>query len=115
MFDSNLNKDKLLRLKLGAGKVIKVSVWLGEQESEGGESTAPPHSSLSHFLQGWEEGMLGMRKGGRRILVVPPGQAYGSQGVQSRIPGNSTLIFETEIRRVGRDIEGGLSNLYCNF
>ncbi|KAL4622649.1 FK506-binding protein 15-like [Arapaima gigas] len=72
IFDSNLNKDKLLRLKLGAGKVIK----------------------------GWEEGMLGMRKGGRRFLIVPPSLGYGSQGFANRVPADSTLIFEMEIRRV---------------
>ncbi|XP_062855425.1 FK506-binding protein 15 isoform X3 [Trichomycterus rosablanca] len=72
MFDSNINKDKLLRLKLGAGKVIK----------------------------GWEEGMLNMCKGERRLLVIPPALAYGSEGVQGRIPADSTLVFEAEIRRV---------------
>uniref|UniRef100_A0A9J7X5Z3 peptidylprolyl isomerase n=1 Tax=Cyprinus carpio carpio TaxID=630221 RepID=A0A9J7X5Z3_CYPCA len=72
MFDSNLNKDKLLRLKLGAGKVIK----------------------------GWEEGMLNMRKGGKRLMVIPPSLAYGSQGVANRVPPDSTLVFEAEIRRV---------------
>lgn len=72
MFDSNQNKDKLLRLKLGAGKVIK----------------------------GWEEGMQGMKKSGRRLIIVPPSLAYGSKGVPNRVPANSTLIFEAEIRRV---------------
>ncbi|KAM6930962.1 FK506-binding protein 15 [Xenentodon cancila] len=72
MFDSNQNKDKLLRLKIGAGKVIK----------------------------GWEEGMLGMKKGGHRLIVIPPSLAYGSAGVPNRVPANSTLIFETELRRV---------------
>ncbi|KAK3566032.1 hypothetical protein QTP86_024566 [Hemibagrus guttatus] len=72
MFDSNINKDKLLRMKLGVGKVIK----------------------------GWEEGMLNMRKGGRRLLVIPPALAYGSQGVPGRVPADSTLVFEAEIRRV---------------
>uniref|UniRef100_A0A672REN3 peptidylprolyl isomerase n=1 Tax=Sinocyclocheilus grahami TaxID=75366 RepID=A0A672REN3_SINGR len=72
MFDSNLNKDKLLRLKLGAGKVIK----------------------------GWEDGMLNMRKGGKRLMVIPPSLAYGSQGVANHIPPDSTLVFEAEIRRV---------------
>uniref|UniRef100_A0A8D3CIP8 peptidylprolyl isomerase n=1 Tax=Scophthalmus maximus TaxID=52904 RepID=A0A8D3CIP8_SCOMX len=75
MFDSNQNKDKLLRLKIGAGKVIK----------------------------GWEEGMLGMKKTGRRLIVVPPHLAYGSKGVPNRIPANSTLIFEAELRRVHAD------------
>lgn len=72
MFDSNQNKDKLLRLKVGAGKVIK----------------------------GWEEGMLGMKKAGRRLIVIPPGLAYGSKGIPNRVPANSTLIFEAELRRV---------------
>ncbi|XP_029915723.1 FK506-binding protein 15 isoform X2 [Myripristis murdjan] len=72
VFDSSQSKDKLLRLKLGAGKVIK----------------------------GWEEGLLGMKKTGRRLMVIPPNLAYGSKGVANRIPAHSTLIFETEIRRV---------------
>ncbi|XP_022065529.2 FK506-binding protein 15 isoform X2 [Acanthochromis polyacanthus] len=72
MFDSNHNKDKLLRLKIGAGKVIK----------------------------GWEEGMLGMKKEGSRLIVIPPSLAYGSKGVPNRVPSDSTLIFEAELRRV---------------
>ncbi|XP_048066916.1 FK506-binding protein 15 isoform X2 [Megalobrama amblycephala] len=82
MFDSNLNKDKLLRLKLGAGKVIK----------------------------GWEEGMLNMRKGGRRLMVIPPGLAYGSQGVPNRVPPDSILVFEAEIRRVKFAKDGSSSD-----
>ncbi|XP_054249265.1 FK506-binding protein 15 [Indicator indicator] len=72
VFDSNLNKDKLLRLKLGSGKVIK----------------------------GWEEGMMGMKKGGRRYLIIPPAWAYGAQGVPGRVPPDSTLVLEVEVRRV---------------
>ncbi|KAM6297043.1 FK506-binding protein 15 [Aegotheles albertisi] len=72
VFDSNVNKDKLLRLKLGSGKVIK----------------------------GWEEGMVGMKKGGRRYLIIPPAWAYGAQGVAGRVPPDSTLVFEVEVRRV---------------
>ncbi|XP_029468503.1 FK506-binding protein 15 isoform X3 [Rhinatrema bivittatum] len=72
VFDSNINKDKLLRLKLGSGKVIK----------------------------GWEEGMVGLKKGGKRLLIIPPALAYGSQGVAGRIPPNSTLVFEVEVKRV---------------
>ncbi|KFQ86119.1 FK506-binding protein 15, partial [Phoenicopterus ruber ruber] len=72
VFDSNVNKDKLLRLKLGSGKVIK----------------------------GWEEGMMGMKKGGRRYLIIPPAWAYGAQGVAGRVPPDSTLVFEVEVRRV---------------
>lgn len=44
-----------------------------------------------------------MRKGGRRLLVIPPALAYGSQGVPGRVPADSTLVFEAEIRRVRED------------
>ncbi|KAM5328000.1 FK506-binding protein 15 isoform 2-T2 [Glossophaga mutica] len=73
VFDSTANKDKLLRLKLGSGKVIK----------------------------GWEDGMLGMRKGGKRLLIIPPACAAGSEGVIGWTPSmDSILVFEVEIRRV---------------
>ncbi|XP_077457487.1 FK506-binding protein 15 isoform X2 [Stigmatopora argus] len=72
MFDSNQKKDKLLRVKIGAGKVI----------------------------QGWEKGMLGMKKSGCRLIVVPPNLAYGSKGVPECIPANSTLIFAAALKRV---------------
>ncbi|XP_067164917.1 FK506-binding protein 15 isoform X3 [Apteryx mantelli] len=82
VFDSNVNKDKLLRLKLGSGKVIK----------------------------GWEEGMMGMKKGGRRYLIIPPAWAYGAQGVAGRVPPDSTLVFEVEVRRVKLVKEGSGSD-----
>lgn len=57
-------------------------------------------SFLSLCEQGWEEGLLGMKKAGRRLIVIPPNLAYGSKGVPNRVPANSTLIFEAELRRV---------------
>ncbi|NXV72580.1 FKB15 protein, partial [Atlantisia rogersi] len=50
--------------------------------------------------KGWEEGMMGMKKGGRRYLIIPPAWAYGAQGVAGRVPPDSTLVFEVEVRRV---------------
>lgn len=44
--------------------------------------------------------MLGMKKSGQRFIVVPPHLAYGAKGVPSRVPANSTLIFEVELQRV---------------
>lgn len=52
--------------------------------------------------------MLNMRKGGRRLVVIPPGLAYGSQGVPNRVPPDSTLVFEAEIRRVSHNLRTSL-------
>ncbi|XP_023578965.1 FK506-binding protein 15 isoform X2 [Octodon degus] len=73
VFDSTANKDKLLRLKLGSGKVIKA----------------------------WEDGMLGMKKGGKRLLIVPPACTAGSEGLVGWTQStDSILVFEVEVKRV---------------
>lgn len=67
-FDSSYSRNAPFRLILGAGEVIR----------------------------GWEEGLLGMQKGGKRRLVIPPSKGYGAQG-QGPIPPNATLAFEVEL------------------
>jgi FKBP-type peptidyl-prolyl cis-trans isomerase len=47
-------------------------------------------------IAGWEEGIIGMKKGGQRILVVPPTLAYGERSV-GPIPANATLVFSIEL------------------
>jgi len=46
---------------------------------------------------GWDEGLVGMKKGGKRYLVVPSSLAYGSKGFESAVPPNSVLNFEAII------------------
>lgn len=52
---------------------------------------------LREVIQGWDEGVLGMRAGGQRMLLVPPSLGYGKTGVPPMIPPNSTLFFEIEL------------------
>lgn len=51
-------------------------------------------------IAGWDQGLVGMKEGGVRRLVVPPQLAYGARPVGNIIPPNSTLIFEIELLKV---------------
>jgi FKBP-type peptidyl-prolyl cis-trans isomerase len=70
-FDSSYDRNQPFEFVLGTGQVIK----------------------------GWDEGVAGMKVGGKRKLVIPPDLAYGSQA-NGKIPANSTLTFEIELLAV---------------
>ncbi|XP_013786507.1 FK506-binding protein 15-like isoform X2 [Limulus polyphemus] len=72
VFHSSSNSEKLMRIKLGKSKVIK----------------------------GLEEGLIGSKKNGRRLLIIPPSLGYGSTATDNKIPPNSTLIFEVQVTKM---------------
>jgi FKBP-type peptidyl-prolyl cis-trans isomerase FkpA len=71
-FDSSVDRDEPFPFPLGAGKVIK----------------------------GWDEGVAGMKEGGKRKLVIPPELGYGARGAGKAIPPNAVLTFEVELLKV---------------
>lgn len=82
---------------------IHYVVWLADgtvvDTSVGGE---PFHFRLggSEVIKGWNQGIPGMKVGGRRWLVVRPGLAYGSSR-SGKVPPNATLVFEVQLMNVG--------------
>ena len=74
-FDSSVDRGEPFSFKLGAGQVIR----------------------------GWDEGVAGMKVGGKRTLLIPAWLGYGSSGAGGVIPPNASLVFEVELLDVNAD------------
>jgi FKBP-type peptidyl-prolyl cis-trans isomerase FkpA len=56
-------------------------------------------------IKGWDEGLVGMKEKGKRLLVIPPDKGYGATGMGGVIPPNATLVFEVEIAKILQQVE----------
>lgn len=72
-FDNSYDRGQPFPFQLGAGQVIP----------------------------GWDEGLVGMKVGGRRRLIIPPADAYGAAGQPPTIPRNATLVFVVDLQSIG--------------
>jgi len=70
---------------------------LVESSWDSGQSATFP---LSGVILGWQQGIPGMKEGGRRLLVIPPDLGYGAQGAGGAIGPNETLIFVVDLIKV---------------
>lgn len=84
---------------LDATIVVNYTGWLLDTEEifDQGEVVS---FTLGGLIQGWQEGVLTMREGGKRRLIIPPDLAYGIDGRPPTIPGNATLVFDIELLQV---------------
>jgi peptidylprolyl isomerase len=83
----------------GRSLIVRYTGWLPDgKQVDTGEITV--ELGTNKTIRAWEEGLLGMRVGGRRRLVVPPALAYGARGAGDAIPPNAVLVFEMEVLSV---------------
>jgi len=68
--------------------------------SEGRQTPFGLIVGTGRVIQGWDEGLIGMREGGKRRLVIPADKAYGAKGAGDKIPPNATLVFDVELLKV---------------
>ena len=54
-----------------------------------------------NVIKGWDQGLVGMKVGGRRRLIIPSDLAYGAQGQPPTIPPNSALVFDIDLTKIG--------------
>jgi FKBP-type peptidyl-prolyl cis-trans isomerase len=88
----------------GRDIIVHYAGWLadGTQFDCSREKKDPFEFTLGkkEVMDGWEEGLRGMKVGGKRRLVIPPQLAYGAAGAGDTIPPNETLTFEVELLSV---------------
>jgi hypothetical protein len=89
----------------GSLATVEYTGWLPDaRKFDSSKNAGKPFSfpvGRGRVIAGWDEGVAGMRVGGRRLLVIPPALGYGANGAGGIIPGNATLIFEVELLDVG--------------
>jgi peptidylprolyl isomerase len=78
--------------------------WSNGKEFDSSWSRKQPFTvplGQGQVIQGWDQGLVGMKKGGRRLLVIPPDLGYGATGSPPNIGPNETLVFAIDLRKIG--------------
>lgn len=117
--DATVQELKKIDTKQGVGAeavsgkpiLVHYTGWLYDPAAPGGKGTKFDSSrdrmvpfgfflGAGKVIRGWDEGVVGMRVGGQRQLIIPPQLGYGERGAGGVIPPNATLIFDVELVEV---------------
>lgn len=124
-FDTGLKELKKIDEKVGAGREVVAGdtvyvLYRGTLLKNGSQfdanmddpTAAAPFSFTAgptgSVIKGWQDGIVGMKEGGRRILEIPHAQGYGAAGSGEKIPPNADLKFEIELLYVLKESERGV-------
>ncbi len=118
-FGAKVNELQIVDQKQGAGAeavsgkavVVHYTGWLYDPAAADGHGAKFDSSldrkvpfgfvlGMGKVIKGWDEGVVGMKVGGKRTLVIPPQKAYGERGAGGVIPPNATLLFDVELIEV---------------
>ena len=96
----------IYEVRVGEGHLVRVGddvtvKYRGFLESDGSEFDSSSGFDfmlgVGEVIKGWDKGIVGMRVGGKRQLVIPPKLGYGKRGSPPGIPGDATLVFDVEV------------------
>lgn len=107
IYDGPTNCDQVDKVKVGDQLEMHYTGTIDESSSTGEPGTQFDSSrerealhvtiGFGDLIEGWDQGLIGLCKGAKAILVVPPEMGYGSSGVGDAIPGGATLRFDVEV------------------
>jgi FKBP-type peptidyl-prolyl cis-trans isomerase FkpA len=90
----------------GNNVTVAYTGWLHDSTKTAAKGTQFDSGTITFALgtgrviRGWDQGLVGMRVGGQRRLVIPPDLAYGNQSPSPSIPANATLVFDVTLNAV---------------